>query len=475
MRPAWIAILGAIMTPAALLHCSSRDVPIGTVDDGGPALDASSPDVDPATGVVDAGVSDAATEDEWEVPDGAVVCDAAPCVVALAGVYSDTTGGSFCALLDDETVSCWGTNLQNQLGLEPDPDGGDPPMWGSSPRRIAGLSDVTSVSVGGENTCVRIADGGVVCWGAAALVNAGRVGDPDGGPPPEAPVPPMRLDLVPAASSVAVRAGTACVTTPSGALWCWGNNASSQLARPSTDTVLPPAEVDVGGRTVASVHPGEGRTFAITTDGGLLSWGSGSFACDPTFECTFLLGRDTSEDPDPIPSFVSGLFGVRGLSTASSHACAIAGPRVVCWGGNLGGELGRGTSGAASLLPGPTVLAIVTDAVDEDAGVTGPRDVPLQVVAGYRRSCAVMGSGRVYCWGATGTKNEWGRPRLFDHLSGPAVALALADGSAFSTSCALLRSGAVECWGSNFLGVLGRGNDEIFFDDPSPAPVVFPR
>ncbi len=474
MRSSLLLVSAAAVTAVALLHCGSSDVALGTVEDGG--YDQDAPDVSAETSIdQDAGISDAATEDEYEIPDGAVVCDASPCVVALSGGYSTAAGGSFCALLADKTVSCWGSNLQNQLGLEPDPEGGEPPMWGAAPRRIGALSDVVSVSAGGENTCVRIADGGVVCWGAAALVNAGiDTSAPDAAPPSEAPAPPTRMSLVPPSSSVALAAGTACVTTPAGALWCWGNNASSQLGLPASDTPVPPSRVPLGGHVIASVHPGEGRVFAVTAGGALLSWGSASAECELTRTCGFLLGRDTSEDPDPIPSLVPGPSGVRGVATSLSHACAIAGAVVECWGGNGGGELGRGTASAESLLPAPTILRSVTDAVAADAGAIAPeRDIPLQVVAGHGRSCAVMGSGRVYCWGAMGTKNEWGRPRMLASLSGPAVALALADGTGLSTACALLRSGVVECWGSNFLGALGRGNDEIFFEDPTPAPVHF--
>ncbi|MBN9168071.1 MAG: hypothetical protein J0I07_44490, partial [Myxococcales bacterium] len=87
------------------------------------------------------------------------------------------------------------------------------------------------------------------------------------------------------------------------------------------------------------------------------------------------------------------------------------------------------------------------------------------------QTCAVMGSGRVYCWGSQQPPYERGRPTRVNGLSGPAVALSLA----FKTSCALLRSGVVECWGSNLFGALGRGIDDIELVDSQPAPVHFER
>lgn len=463
----------AVVMATALLHCASRDVLLAVGDDAGTASDdvfvpeTGDPDATP-----DAGVSDASTEDELEVPDGAVICDATPCAVALSGSWGYGTGPTFCALLSNGNVECWGSNAMKRLGY----DSGAMP-FSTAPQRVDSLSNVSHISVGGDNACARVADGGVYCWGAPELVNAGAV--PDAGEAPAEGALPTEQGRVPAAVTVSVgQTNSACVTTPTGALSCWGHNERSELARAASTSFEPPGEVPLGGRTTAIGAPGDGRGFAVTSDGELFSWGTTRCPTESmSFPCTYRIGRDVSEDTDPIPKLVPGLAGVRGISSSATHSCAIAGRKVLCWGGNDSGELGRGTT-KFSWLPGPTMLAEVTGADGADAGALA-EDLPLQVSAGEANTCAVVASGRVYCWGMlsrsswSSDRDELGRPVRIDGLHGPAVAVA----SAYVTTCALLRSGMVECWGSNLMGLLGRGSDENIDNplalEPAPAPVVF--
>ncbi len=461
---------GAMLTGAALLHCSTNVV-MGTQtneDAGQDAADVPDGDAD-VTG--DAGATDAAVEDEFDIPDAAVACDAAPCAVAITGSNKfNFMGppfdhfGSFCALLADGTVQCWGSNLDRRLGVDLDAGGGGLPM-SSSPVRVEGLSDVTSVDVGGANGCVTIADGGVFCWGAPALVGAGV--DADGGPPLFDPMLPTRQDLVPSAMRVAVGDETACVTSAAGKMVCWGNNQHQQLAKPPGEPFVPPAEIPLGDRPLALAATGVGISFALTNQGELFSWGS-TECVGFSAQCMHRLGRDSSETIDPFPTLVPDISGARALALSSSHACAIAGRFVQCWGANRAGELGRGTTSQISALPAPTLLAEVTDADDVDAGSAPRRDVPLHVAADDGRTCAATASGRVYCWGFKGAETT-GTPFRVEALSGPAVAVAIVG----RTSCALLRSGIVECWGTNKHGLLGRGVDDPQLEDPKPGAVRF--
>jgi alpha-tubulin suppressor-like RCC1 family protein len=455
---------GALGVAVALFACTAvdRGEPAAETPEASTGHDASPPDAADAAPPVDA-------NDEFTVPDGAVVCSTMPCAVALSG-----GGSSFCALLQGGAVACWGENDQGQLGFD---SAGTFPPASVTPRIVAGLTGVTSVSVGDKNTCATVTDGGVSCWGAPELVGAG-ITPKDGGPTYDMPVvQPTREDAVPAATSVAVGSHVGCVTTASGALSCWGHNESLELGRgPTASPYEPPANVALGTQTVAVARPGFTRTFAITGAGTVWSWGTstqqGSYG--------FLLGRDTSEDPDAIPAPIPLLSGVRGLASGPTHACVVAGRLVQCWGSNENGQLGRGSFGQLFFLPGASNLAFVTAADDEDAGHPGTDDIPLQVAVGDGHSCAVMGSGRVYCWGAnasgqlgtgiSATATNSGVPQRILGLSGPAVGIA----SSSASLCALLRTGAVECWGPNYLGQLGSGT----IDDkthPQPAVVPFPR
>jgi alpha-tubulin suppressor-like RCC1 family protein len=462
----WLALAGALAIGGAALLFACVDAE-GTPPTVEPAAQ-NEAGADARSTSRDAGAPPDA-EDELVVPSADVVCDGSPCAVSISGA-----GESFCALLAGGTVACWGRNDRGQLGYD---SGAGFPQASAQARLVPGVVGATHVSVGSANACARLGDGGVVCWGAPDLVGAGvaavdagtdaDAGDPE--PPPDRS-PPTPMTAVPAASSVAVGDETACVTTTGGALACWGKNDHLELGRgPTASSFAPPAVVDLGAQSVLASAPGTSRTFALATSGALLSWGAG--------QGEFLLGRDTSEDPDPLPAAVTALTKVRAVASSATHACAVAGRLVSCWGENYDGELGRGTFGPLAFLPGATNLAYVVAGEDADAGIAQSTDVPLHVSVASGHTCAVMGSGRVYCWGtnASGqlgdgvTADRSGAPRRVSALGGPAVHLASADNAV----CALLRTGSIECWGANFAGQLGRG-DLDGQTHPLPARVVLP-
>ena len=476
------SVLGVFLALGVVTHLvaceTSEPSPPETTDtDAGDTVD--TPALDAG---VDASDADSGEDDDFVVPDASVVCGTGPCAVAITG-----HGGSFCVVLDNGKMACWGSNTSGELGY--DVDGAS---FSATPRVLGDLASVTSASVGDGNACARVESGDVLCWGAAELVNAGTT---DGGGGLSDPVTqPTRVTGVPAATSVAVGTGFACATASDGALWCWGKNASRELGRGPmvSDTTEPPAEVQLGAQKVATVVAGAGRAFAMTKGGDLLTWGSGAMHGRdswgrPAKLVEFLLGRDISDDPDGVPTLVPGLAGVRSVATSTVHACGVVGRDVYCWGSDELGQLGRGTFHPApttfqlppSFLPDFSNLRFVADADRKSAGES-EKDVPIQVAVADEHSCAVMGSGRVYCWGKKGdagvlgappTEGEIiGTPTRIDGLSEPAVGIA----SAGSSVCALLRSGAVECWGSNGQGQLGTGTaDEL--PHPSPSRVVLPN
>jgi len=474
---------GTLVGAAALVHCSSTEMLDPIRDDA--AVDAAvdsdrSNDVDASgdeladassDGGSDAApLSDADVEEPYEIPDGSVTCAVTPCAVGLAA--SQYQGApTFCALMSDGSVQCWGGNYASRLGAAAVVGN-----QSSLPVKVDNLSDVTSLSLGGKNACAVRSDGSVWCWGGAALLyaglgpDAGAGLDPDGGAPSALPT---ALGLVPAASTVGVGDDTACITTTAGGLHCWGNNATNQLGQRAPAESAPPGSVSLGSQAAVAARPAARRTFAITGNGQLWSWGSAG--CTDPLTCQYLLGRASSEDPDPAPTRAPSLKNVFAIGSGSAHSCAVAGKLVECWGANTDGQLGIGTMDTTRTLPVPSMATSVAHDEDVDAGLAGD-DVPLDVAAAANgaATCAVMVSGRVYCWGwPTTPSDDRGRPIRVDGFSGPAVAVAVTTVPAASTACALLRSGAVECWGTNLSGSLGRGNSNGRLNDPVPAPVVF--
>ena len=78
-----------------------------------------------------------------------------------------------------------------------------------------------------------------------------------------------------------------------------------------------------------------------------------------------------------------GLTGATAVTAGDLHSCAVKQNGATdCWGDNLGGELGDGTT-TARLTPTPVV------------GLTGVTDL----TAGTVYSCAVQKNSTAYCWG----------------------------------------------------------------------------
>jgi len=469
MKSALALVALASAMAMMLVHCAAHDDAVTPLDAA--ETDAVAEDADARTDAGhDADAPDAAARDQFELPDGSVTCEVSPCAVALVN-----GSGAFCALLSDKTVQCWGLNVNQMLGYA---TSGLP--WSTAPRRLA-LSNIVDVHMSSTNACALDESGSVFCWGAQDLVNAGM--DPDASAPLTAPALPTRQDLVPQASALAVGSSTACVTTKTGSMSCWGKNEFGQLARKTTTPFAPPSEIQIPGKKPLTPWASGVAMFATTADGDLFSWGSS--ICPPTSTpCSYLIGRESSEPIDYVPTVVRSLSNVRfvatdGLPASVTHMCAIAGRYVWCWGDNTQGQLGTGYATNNSQLPVRTILSDVVDADDVAAGNPKGADVPMRLVSdGQQITCAIMSSSRVYCWGPFGGDGSiYGRPRKMKdstlaHLdSAPSDVVSIA--SVGATACALRRSGEVDCWGSNNVGFLGRGNEDVSFSDPQPAPVEF--
>ena len=149
--------------------------------------------------------------------------------------------------------------------------------------------------------------------------------------------------------------------------------------------------------------------------------------------------------PGAEPAIVGPVEGWRlafvRVGGGGGHTCAVARDgRLWCWGSNEFGALGRGTSGAVTLGPGP---------VQSLAGI-------VDVDASSSRSCALGGVGDVWCWGASpvgdGTSFERSMPVK---VASDAVSVAVGGGA---HTCVALTNGQVRCWGAG--GVVGDGTEE---------------
>lgn len=177
------------------------------------------------------------------------------------------------------------------------------------------------------------------------------------------------------------------------------------------------------------------------------------------------------------------------VSAGGQHACAVANGAVSCWGGNLSGQLGDGST-ANSGVPIAVTGISTADSVsaggshtcatladhsvrcwgNNDDGQLGDgsnteRHLPVsvqginsatEIALGAYTTCALLQSGSVNCWGSGGLGN--GVPGgSYTPVAVQSITTAVHIAAGGSHACAVLQSGGVKCWGSNTFGQLGNG------------------
>ncbi|MEM1349361.1 MAG: hypothetical protein AAGI01_12440 [Myxococcota bacterium] len=354
---------------------------------------------------------------------GAEQAPAEPTPVAIAA-----GGASSCALLDDSTVKCWGSNTQGQLGngtLEST----------RTPTLVEGLEGVAQLAVGADFACALLDGGDVVCWGSNSRGQLGDGTDERALTPPSEPV-------VTGATDVAVSTAHACAVLASGSGQSWGANSRGQLGDGTTTESNTPVLV-AGIDDAIQVVVGILHTCVLRQSGGVSCWGSNEFG---------ELGVSMFSDGETVfmPRSVMGLNGVEQIAGFARHTCArTSRGGVSCWGLNLRGQIGDGT---------------VTDALT-------PRPLSAgggwaDVAVGGNHSCGVSSiGGSVSCWGAN-RFGQLGSSTNEDALSPDNVSsinnithISLGE----AHTCALEDQGTVWCWGDNRDGQLGpRSQNEEF-------------
>jgi alpha-tubulin suppressor-like RCC1 family protein len=128
-------------------------------------------------------------------------------VAVAAGLYHT------CAIKQDSSLWCWGSNEDGQLG-----DGSDEDK--NTPVKII-ESGVVDVALGYNHTCAIKKDGSLWCWGNNEY---GQIGDGTN-KDKKSPVKIIESGVV----SVAAGGAHTCAIKTDGSLWCWGANTSGQI------------------------------------------------------------------------------------------------------------------------------------------------------------------------------------------------------------------------------------------------------
>jgi alpha-tubulin suppressor-like RCC1 family protein len=303
-----------------------------------------------------------------------------------------------------------------------------------SPRSVLPMIQATAVAVGGEHGCALTSAGGVKCWGDN---EKGELGN---GTTAGSSTPADVLGLTSGVSAISAGDFHTCALTSAGGVVCWGWNAGGQLGNGTTTDSSTPVAVSGLSSGVTAISGGAEHTCAVTSGGGVKCWGlNGNGQLGDGKSCGEMC-------PNPVD--VSGLSaGVRTIAAGGSHTCALTNAGAVeCWGYNLRGQVGDGT----------------TDDRYAPVAVSGLGSGVAALDAGGNHSCAVTTAGEAKCWGwnlfgQVGDGQTCGSicPTPVD-VSGLAAGVGAVSAGVLH-SCALVLPGSVKCWGDNRLGMLGDG------------------
>lgn len=203
--------------------------------------------------------------DQGQVGDGSTNPQGQPRptrVAMLEGVKSVSLGADHtCAILVDDSVSCWGGNLDGQLGLGV---AGDAMSLSLVPVAVSNLSAARSVSAGPYYTCAVENNGGVKCWG---LNSFGRLGVAA----PQSSTP-TKVELPAQAAQVALGLDSTCARTNAGEVYCWGYGLLGQLGGLSFVESSPPVKVE-GVTNATALELSASVACVIDDMGAVMCWG----------------------------------------------------------------------------------------------------------------------------------------------------------------------------------------------------------
>jgi alpha-tubulin suppressor-like RCC1 family protein len=387
------------------------------------------------------------------------------------------TGGGphTCALMNNGQVKCWGINTLGQLGLGDTFDRGNMPgeMGDALPSVVLGPVNVTvtKLAAGSAHNCAILSNTQLKCWGWNGFGQLGlgtTLSRGDDGGEMGTSLPAVGLGTGRKATWIALGYGHSCAILDNGSVKCWGQNDVGQLGLGDVNNrgdgpgemsnALPVVNLGTG-RTAKKIAVNESTSCAILDNDELKCWGwNGAGQLGIGDANNRGDGPDEMGDALPAINLGTGRFA-KSVDVGFAHVCALLDDdSVKCWGENANGQLGLGDVNRRGDESGEMGDAL--PAVNLGSGY-----VAKAVSAGGNRTCALLDSNQVKCWGwnafgqlGLGDVNARGDSpgEMGDAL--PLVPLG-AEESVQSLSadalhaCALLGTNQIRCWGNDALGI----------------------
>ncbi len=284
-----------------------------------------------------------------ELGDGTDIDRSTPvAVTGLSDIISVSGGGDqleahSLALKSDGTVWSWGSNIYGALGNGTTTNT-------NVPGQVLLLTGATAISAGGWHSTALKNDGTVWTWG---WNTDGQLGD---GTKVDKILPAQVSGLT---NVKAIAAGTyhTLALKKDGTVWAWGDNISGQIGDGSTTDRSEPVQV-TGLTDVVKIAAGRFFSLAVKSDGTVWTWGENLYG---------QLGNGSTTDSS-VPVQVSGLSGITTATAATGafHCLAVKNDGTIwTWGRNTYGNLGDGTTTNSFT---PVMMTDISDAAGLAAG-----------------------------------------------------------------------------------------------------------
>ena len=373
-----------------------------------------------------------------------------------------------CALRSDGSVWCWGGNEDGQLGNGTTDTGG--PCTNDGGCEIPYIPHLPSPVIGlpaSPAVAIGASDGG-----SCAVLSDGTLWCWGGVYGAAGKGTPSQIQGISNATAIAAKGAASCALIGDGTVRCWGSNVTGQLGDGitptglSAPTILTPVQVK-GITNAIAVRSSGGTTCALLATGGVMCWGD---------NIAGQLGNGSTTSSNA-PVAVSGISNAIDLAVGGLTTCAVlADGTAACWGYNRDGELGNNDQNKANSSVPVSVV-----------GLSNARQIAIATPS----TCAVLSDGSVTCWGENlyydlgdGDLNQNGMEsrlspqpgmevKAIQGLFSPHAANAqlpfqfISGGNSFY--CATLTNG-VGCWGHNLAGDLG---NDATADSSIPVTVQF--
>ena len=266
-------------------------------------------------------------------------------VLGLSNVQSIALGHYHsCALIYDGTVKCWGSNYSGQLSTSTITST-------SSPISVSGIGTTTAISLGYNHTCALLENKKVKCWGNNIY---NQLGTSTSYSQNHLPVEVYGLSNI---KSISSGGDHSCALTNNREVLCWGKNENAGQLGTST-VIVPiatstPIQVNISG-TATSISAGYNKSCALLDNSTVKCWGGNDYG---------QLGTSTIISSTSTPLKVYGLDIVNSLPVVSHglFACVIINNgKVKCWGDNSSEQLGVPYDSETS-NPTPITIPVLLD------------------------------------------------------------------------------------------------------------------